>query len=648
MGWIQKLYETYENCQSMIGAETENNKPPLLPVAHIFQQAQIEIIIDEEGNFIGANLVSKNDTGTIIPCTEESGGRSGSIPKSHPLCDKLQYIARDYAQNVEEVTPKLIEQLGKMHQEYITLLSQWCESGFCHPKVKAVFKYVQKGNVIKDLIDYGILSFETNGKLKSKNANIVVRWIVYIQNDPQMKVWKDKSVFDSWINFYSTIQKENGFCSVTGKQTHITKNHPKFIRISGDSAKLISSNDTEGFTFRGRFSTSEQACGVSYEVSQKAHNVLRWLIGKQGKVFFEGKNKEPGLAVVAWATANKIVPPDPLADSYSLLGFDKIDNESELPVSTTQGIALLLNKRITGYSVDIGDTTDVMVLCIDSATTGRMSITYYKELTGSDFLKRVNDWHKSCCWFHDYHKNDVIDCTTGEKKQIRIRFVGAPAPSDIAEVAYGNKVDEKTRKVIVDDRLRKMVVGRILPCIIDGQRIPRDLVETTVRRTSNRSSFEEWEWNKALSIACALYRKYKIDYEKEDYEMALETDRRNRDYLYGRLLALADGLEKWALKKSGENRQTTAERLMQRFADHPYSTWRTIELSLAPYKARLGAISTNLQNKISGVMAMFEHKDFTSDRRLSGEFLLGYHCQKEALRNKDIGDSKEDLENEPA
>lgn len=115
--------------------------------------------------------------------------------------------------------------------------------------------------------------------------------------------------------------------------------------------------------------------------------------------------------------------------------------------------------------------------------------------------------------------------------------------------------------------------------------------------------------------------------------MALDPNRKTRDYLYGRLLALADSLEDWALNTAGENRETNAARLMQRFSEHPYSTWKTIELALAPYKARLGAKSKKRQRMIDEVIASFDEKDFLSDRRLSGEFLLGYHCQREFLRN---------------
>jgi CRISPR-associated protein Csd1 len=151
-----------------------------------------------------------------------------------------------------------------------------------------------------------------------------------------------------------------------------------------------------------------------------------------------------------------------------------------------------------------------------------------------------------------------------------------------------------------------------------------------------------WEWNKTLSIACALFRKFN---RKENYSMALDPDRKSRDYLYGRLLALAESLEAWALNEAGENRETNAARLMQRFSEHPYTTWRTIELALVPYKARLGGKSQKRQGMIDEVIAFFHDEDFLSDKRLSGEFLLGYHCQREYLRNQKTQEKNSDAGN---
>src|SRR5439155_12503237 len=103
------------------------------------------------------------------------------------------------------------------------------------------------------------------------------------------------------------------------------------------------------------------------------------------------------------------------------------------------------------------------------------------------------------------------------------------------------------------------------------------------RRASNRKGLEQWEWENALAVACALYKGSQLRNPKEirRYSMALEPDRNTREYLYGRLLAIAEHIEDRALYVAGERRDTTAAKLMQRFAERPFSTWKTIELSLA-------------------------------------------------------------------
>ena len=127
--------------------------------------------------------------------------------------------------------------------------------------------------------------------------------------------------------------------------------------------------------------------------------------------------------------------------------------------------------------------------------------------------------------------------------------------------------------------------------------------------------------------------------------MALEQDRVSRDYLYGRLLAIAENIESRALFVAGEKRDTMAARLMQRFADRPYSTWKTIELSLVPYKSRLrtqrAGFLFGMEKLLDDVVALFRSEDFTKDSQLSGEFLLGYHCQRQVLRSGDAVNTSE-------
>src|SRR5690606_28700456 len=112
---------------------------------------------------------------------------------------------------------------------------------------------------------------------------------------------------------------------------------------------------------------------------------------------------------------------------------------------------------------------------------------------------------------------------------------------------------------------------------------------------------------------------------------------------YGRLLAIAEKIESIALAVAGEKRDTTAARLMQRFSDRPFSTWKTIELALTPYKTRLRSRRTgflvNMEKLLDEVSNAFQPQDFVNDKPLSGEFLLGYHCQRIAFKPVDASNT---------
>jgi len=653
MSWIEKLYQTYENNPDKIG--DKKDKTPLLPLFHTTKKrAHVEIILDGDGSFKRASIIPEDSAKTILPATENSAGRtSGCAP--HPLADQLQYVAADYNQFGGPKKP-YFEGFQNKKKEYVDgfkdLLKKWSESEFACQKVNAVYRYISKGTLISDLVSEKILYVDENGKLLrswkdkrddkpdifktlgqgQKQTDTFIRWSVETQGDPSSELQYNNIVWQSWINYYLSTRSQKTFCYVTGKSRWQPEQYPRMIRSDNDGAKLVSSNDTSGFTFRGRFTDEHQVCGVDVEIAQKAHSALRWLIARQGKNVFYVKN-EPKLACVAWAVSAVNVP-DPLADSDDLLSDISIETKIKKTVKnssgfTAQEFGVRFSEYLSGYSVKLGETDQIVVMGIDSATPGRMAVTYYRELTGSDFLKRLKSWHKGCAWLQRFSKDKM--------------FYGAPAPKDIAQAAYGTKDGDLIK---VDDNLQKTTVERIMPCIIDGAPLPWDIVDSCIKKAIQRQSLPDWAWQKTLGIACGLYRYYFK--EKEDFTVGLDQERKTRDYLYGRLLAVADCLEGYALKLSNESRQTNATKLMQRFAERPCSTWKTIELSLTPYRARLNRIN-KYDKELDGIHGLFtDVSGYASDDPLSGEFLLGFHCQRVELfkstQEKTI--NKEEKENE--
>lgn len=661
MNWIQSLYETYEKCQqNMIDVVEKDEKGkeqvPLLPICHTTQKAQIEITLDANGNFRRARVVDKDEARTIIPCTEKSAGRT-SGEAAHPLCDKLQYLAADYR--------KFGGEKDHYFESYMELLSDWVKSG-APAKVRAIYEYVQKGNVIGDLAANRVLfaneqgklytqrPFEKRknaesdifdllpgrvnaktGKLESWQADAFVRWRVE-GRDAIAEVWNDPEVIQSWVDYYSATKQTKSLCYVTGEESFSADQHPAKIRNDADKAKLIASgksvsgkgkitiDDGCGFTFLGRFTFPDQAATVGFETTQKAHFALRWLMSRQGYV-------KGDLGVVAWATSGAKVP-QPTADSYAALYGDLPPEESKT-ADTAQDVAIRLKKKIAGYRKDIGYRTDVVVMAVDSATPGRLSIVYYRTLKSSEFLERIENWHATCAWRHTYHAIEVQD-ERGKTKKRYIPFIGAPAPADIAEAAYGSRLD---------DKLKKATIKRLLPCIVDDQPIPRDLVESVVRRASNRAGLSGYDWSKALTIACALYRKYK--HGKENFDMSLDETRNTRDYLFGRLLAIADVMEERALSEAEKKRPTNATRYMQQFSQRPFGTWKQIHELLTPYFMHLGNNASYYKWLIAQVGDLFKPEDFTSNKPLTGEYLLGYYCQRQKMWEKKEKPASDEIDN---
>jgi len=637
MSWIEELYKTYENCNGIEETSSANGKrakKPLLPLYHKLQNSHIEVILDGNANFIDANLiVDKNDQEIIIPCTEKSSGRTNG-EEPHPLCDKIQYCAKDYSGGK-----------NSYYKSYSVLLQKWANSNLNHPMVKIISKYINQGTLYSDIIGTN----KQFGKPDDDLADLLIRWKVEVIGENETRCWKNKDVFLSWQLYSESQDSIKDICMVTGDSKAIAINHPNRLRNSGDSARLISSNDKSEFTFLGRFKLNEailngkkekiaiQSASVSVEVSQKAHSALLWLIDRQS--FRNGDQ-----VIVSWAVSGQETP-DLLADTLSL--FDETDEERMNEVTNIsyhdagQTFARKLTQKIAGYKAELKDTSKIIVMGLDSASPGRLSITYYRELDNSEFLERIESWHSQMAWFFLEFFQDPSD----KKKKHSGYMVIAPAPRIIAEACYGKRLD---------DKLKKSTIERFLPCIVDRRQIPIDFVDSAVKRASNKIGMERWEWERTLSVACALYRCYSIrnsnNSNKNQYTMALETERTDRDYLYGRLLAVAEYLEEKALYLAGENRITNAARLMQRFSDQPFQTWLIIEKGLDSYKTRLQSKRPYqlffLKNLMDELHSKFLPGEYEKEGRLTGLYLLGYHCQRlELIQKSDKEENDSELEN---
>lgn len=614
MSWMSDLCQTYDAC---FGKKlTFQPRTELMPVAHSTQNAQIEIVLNGDGIFRNAEIVPKDDAVTVIPVTEDSASRSSGIAP-HPLCDKLEYIAADYAVYTKKDN-------AEKYKAYMEQLKDWVDSPYSCQKVQSIYTYLKKGQVIADLIEAGVLQIGEDGKLTDDKIEGIsqkdsfARFRVEIDSgkaeDREARVYRDPTVYQSFLSYYTSQKEERDLCYATGEWTACSDKHPAKVRNTADKAKLISSNDLSGFTYRGRFYDSGQTASVGYETSQKAHLALRWLVENQG--FHCGEQ-----VMAAWELQGRKIP-SPFQDTAeaAMEEWEK-DAEEELHeiVQTGWEFSKKLKKAVKGYRKELNIHSDVVVMALEAATTGRLSIAFYKKLKGSDYLDNIEYWYDTCCWYHEYKSKKLAD---GSRRWYP--FVGAPSLRDICVTAYGNG----------SDKLLKSAIEHLLPCVTDRKPLPVNMLRTAMNRIFRPGVFDSaYEFEKALSITCAMIRKFRSDTYKEEWNMALEERRTDRSYLFGRLLATAQELEENVLYHQGNQRETAAERFRETFRRKPVKTWGVIEDCLKPYltyqKVRGNLFYTE---KLDEIISLFQPEDFESEAPLDELVFLGYHCQRRAFK----------------
>lgn len=589
MSLISALYETYNNL-------SESPPEGLLPIAHSMQRMDIEVTIGGNGDFISA--LKLNGEQTIIPVSEKSMVKSGKHPINHPLCDKLQYLAGDCQKYINH-------DIYDFYSKYISDLKDWCDSPYSNKKIKILYEYLSKKTLIGDLIKNKILELDSDGYLLNGENDLkpMVRFCIDDGTDLP-KVWQDNELQNDYVNYYLSKCSDKKFCYLSGKEAYCEVYHPKGILPWSYNAMLMCDN----FGMDERFGCSDRAFTISYEVSQKAHNALKYLIGNQGV-------RVSDRCFVLWGTRNEKIPP--VCDD-TLSFFD--DGDESAQIDTKEAFAKEFKKAIFGYKADISSKTDLILAGFDAATVGRLAMTFYREYKGeqgNEFIDRISLWHTTGAW-----RQDIYSKKAGK----RVVFYGVPSIITIAEYAYGT---EQGDFVVCDPKIKKQIVEHLLMCVCDAKPVPRDVVSMLVKKSFRPQNYKnDYNWQSVVAVACSMYKKYLYDYEREEWNMEIKNCD-DLSYNCGRLLAVADEIE--YLGQGDTKRQTNAMRYFTRFTEYPCETWNIINKKLVPYLNALGE-KANYLNLLKGeISAMIDPQEFAAARHLDGKMILGFDSQKQAI-----------------
>jgi|AGTN01.1.fsa_nt_gi CRISPR-associated protein (Cas_Csd1). len=405
MSWLKTLVDTYDNCIDSFGSldsikyDIENNKRPLLPPFHTTRKAFLEIILSPDGELIRISPLSGKFI--ILPCTFKSDARANQA-NPHALCDNLEYLA-----------PGLNE---KKHKLYLNQLFDWAGSEFAIPEIKAVYFYLSKGSLLNDLKNQKILKDNLEANKDDYPAlnkagpveKIMVSFIISDADGEQPLQFSIKA-YQSWIKYFSSKLGKDEICFGTGEKQPLPEMHPKYIRRPGDAAKLISSNDKEGFTFRGLFDKAEEACTIGAFTSQKAHNALKWLIDRQS---FKLGNE----VFIAWSD-RKAVDLNPYKD------FSDEDEEFFASEPNDPGGEYLKDKLedfFKGRNKEVGEDENISIMALNTTTDNdaRLSISFFKQWTKSKYFENINYWFET---FKYPLTRWISEQAGGKKKRAEIR-----------------------------------------------------------------------------------------------------------------------------------------------------------------------------------------------------------------------------------
>lgn len=614
MSWISELCKAYEHLE---GAETERTNP-LVPAGFILKSVALNIILKPDGTFATAQRIPDEQQLAAVPTTQQAEGRTGT--QAFPLADNLIY----FISGADGESP--------YYKSYIEQLEAWCEMPEAPEVLRIVLGYLQKKTLYEDLMSVpGLeLKYDKNAAMdgQGKEAKLIACFSVQ-STERENRLWLDPEVRKSWQNVRSAFDDgEVELCYATGKWLPAMTNHPKMEGF----AKIISGKDA-GFPFqyKGRFAADRSSSTVSSDASVKAHNALKWLLTNQGMKRF-------GMSIVGWNTAKPELEDSDFADPL----FDDENPEKKRYPDTFEVYAKALRNASLGNGkwLESFNNTDklpqqtidrannIVIMALQAVTPGRMSIAYYQEMPGNQYVKTLEKWYSECQW-EIPGKNRTVRTPTW--REICETVIGR----DQVQTAMRDTLNEKSASKLMCD-----MQMRLLNCTVNASPIPKSFVDGAFERavrpqafTDSSGKWDRLQWEKSIAVACALIRKQSIDRSRADIRPELDCTCTDRSYLYGRLLAAAHKLERDAQNDHG--RKTNAVRMMTQFTQAPAETWAKLYFKLSPYMRSLGSkdghSAIDFQRLFGEIERMFTEADRKDVKPLSKLFLVGYSAQLREL-----------------
>lgn len=636
MSLMNALVETYDYAfgKGLVDNHRfSNDGLIILPLYHSSKRASsnediFEIRIDKKGEAIGGRFLDKDEI-VVYPITEDSIKRSGRAIAPHALADELSYLSRHIDEKKNEVFIEGIEKLMVFEKENPCL------------EARILVNYLSKNMIFEDFINFHcqgcsyklegnklVYDYEDEKGKKKKELVLNKIFISFKIVDPDgadISLSQSREIHDFYIKYIEEENKAkvNDYCDISGKLTYCVDRHRGIVGTS----KLIGvSNRPE--VYAGRIKNGNEVYHVGYDTSQKALNMLKYLIDNKNHSQYLGE----GAYLINW-----------LAEEVDKGGFDlfaEFDDEVEDDSLADLGGSLSkkLSEFFIGENSNFKAASDFYTLIIEQINDGRISVKYFRQFKRSEACERIKNWYDSMNWqLYSYSKKAYI--------------YRSPSLYELANFLYGQ--ENKQGFLVCDNKkLARNLAERILPSITEGRKIPLDIARIAFHKSSKRRSYDS-SWNIVMNLTCAIVKKYKYDYEgyliESENLMEVEALQKSRSFQYGRLMATYEKLEMDAVgardgDEKGRGKLTNMDRLWSSFISSPSRAIMLMETSkIKTYKNMLKRNNISryiyyekILLEVMEEIRKLEEENPNDKGRLNQDYILGYYGQKrDFYSNKD-------------
>ena len=569
---------------------------------HEEKASDVEIMIDEEGSLVhitklerqvtvederGRKAKIRGDSDAITPITLYSECRTSSTAAPRPLSDKLKYFQKPVPGDD-----------GRYYESLTKLLEDWNDFAGGNKVLEAILAYVSKGTITSDIYASGIFDDMTEKKKRETIDGCTVRFVV--SGVTPEEPWENEELIRSWDRYMESVNTERVVDAVTGKEGIRIHKHGKNILPDNPNGKLFSVCSNENVMLHmvgSRFTDVSQIPPVTWDTSVKVHRMLRWLVRNRA-VKIPGRN-----STTYWMCFSKTEPIN--------MDFDAFAEETGMVQPSETGS--ILRNAIEGKDVTVPDE-EITVATVDYCTPGRIAVVFYESVSSTLFFEGLKQWRERY----------ACDTSGGNKFY--------PSLYRIVMHAYG-KYDKKKGKFYLNDAVRQRQMNRLLRCMLENRDIPADIVKSAVNNVENMSHEPE-VMEDMITTAYALLKGGGVDMEITDVGQS-------RSFLYGRLLAIYEAAESGAIYKKNFKkpkdqrtvRQTNARKMWRSYVANPEKTEPLLyEQIYSAYMPKLSPASQRYYDDLIGEIRLLLDAAAKERRALSGEYLMGYTKQKNALR----------------